>query len=141
MAISIESTRGAIRSLGLNRVSKKQSTSSDRMRVQAMQLLGRWTRLSAGHIALGAGCLCGASFGALQPSDYDEQIVAFLVGRHPRIKAIDHARLDQLLRAIANGAVARDASLTPPECQALLGDVERSLDSFDEVHRTGSKGI
>ncbi|MSQ18740.1 MAG: hypothetical protein EXR39_04090 [Betaproteobacteria bacterium] len=122
-------------------MSKKQSTSSDRMRVQAMQLLGRWTRLSAGHIALGAGCLCGASFGALQPSDYDEQIVAFLVGRHPRIKAIDHARLDQLLRAIANGAVARDASLTPPECQALLGDVERSLDSFDEVHRTGSKGI
>ena len=122
-------------------VSKRQSTASDRMRVQAMQLLGRWTRLSAGHIALGSGCLCGASFGALQPSDYDEQIVAFLLGRHPRIESIDHARLDQLLRAIANGAVARDASLTPAQCHALLEDVERSLDSFDEVHRTGSKGI
>jgi hypothetical protein len=102
-----------------------------------MQLLGRWTRLSQGHIVLGAGCLCGASFGALQPAEYDEQIVAFLVGRHPAINAIDHARLDRLLAAVARGS----ASLTPPQVEALLGDIERSLDSFDAVHRAGTKGI
>jgi hypothetical protein len=137
MSISIESKGWGILFRESNMADQKQSPSSNRVSVKAMQLLGRWTRLSQGHIALGAGCLCGASFGALQPADYDEQIVAFLASRHPAIEAIDHSRLDRLLGAIAKGS----ASLTPQQGLVLLADVERSLDSFDEVHRMGSKGI
>ncbi len=123
------SARNPVRSM----LNKKRSPASSRASLRAIQLLGRWTRLSQGHIALGAGCLCGASFGAMQPSDYDQQIVEFLLGRHPAIASLDHSRLDRLLGVIAKGG----AGLAPRDCVALLDDLERSLDSFDVAHRYG----
>ncbi len=131
--ISIESAGRSVRRPVRSMLKKKHSPASSRASLRAMQLLGRWTRLSQGHIALGAGCLCGASFGAVQPSDYDQQIVEFLRGRHPGVVSIDHSRLDRLLGVIAKGGT----SLPPRECGALLDDLERSLDSFDVAHRVG----
>ena len=90
-------------------------------------------RLSQGHIALGAGCQCGASFGAVQPSDYEQQIVEYLLGKHPAVASIEHSSLDWLLGVIGKGGT----HLTLRECTALLDDLERSVDSFEVVHRVG----
>ena len=61
----------------------------------------RALNLAFGLIA--AVTLCGVSFGAVQPSDYDQQIVEFLLDRHPGVASIDHSRLDRLLGVIAKG--------------------------------------
>ncbi len=115
---------------------KKKSSASDRVSLRAIQLLGKWTRLSQGHIALGAGCLCGASFGSLQPLDYDQQIVEFLLGKHPGFASTNATRLDRLLGAIAKGGTG----CTQQACAALLDDVERSIESFGELHGNPLRG-
>ena len=85
----------------------------------------------------GAGCSCGVGMG-VRLQDFEQQILDYLNDKHGAA-ALERAGYRQgeagsvtaLLRAIATqGAVERAAGEL-----ALLADLERSIDSFDELHR------
>jgi hypothetical protein len=92
--------------------------------VEATRLLGKWTKLAQGHVVFGAGCSCGIGTANLHLADFEPQILDYLKTKHG---AGGFAGVPELLRSIAKGE--GDKQL------ALLADLERSLDSFDELHR------
>jgi hypothetical protein len=95
--------------------------------IEAIRLLGRWRNVASGHMVLAAGCSCGAGTAAVRVQDYEQDILGFLRSRHPR--AAGAADLAALL-----GAIAKQAD---PGDRALLEDLERSIASFEELHRGG----
>jgi len=102
-------------------VAKKQSAA-----VEAARLLGKWTRLAQGHVMLGAGCSCGVGFANLGLRDFEPQILDYLKTKHG---AGGFAGVPDLLRSIVTRKREEKGDL------ALLADLERSLDSFDDLHR------
>ena len=92
--------------------------------LRAVNLLGRWTQLSGRHLAAGAGCSCGAGVASVRLQDYEQQILDYLRERHG---AIVGDSMVELLRKLCRGPTAG--------AKALLADVERSLESFEELHR------
>jgi hypothetical protein len=93
--------------------------------VEATRLLGKWTRLAQGHAFFGGGCSCGLGFASLSLRDFEPQILDYLKTKHG---AGGFAGVPDLLRSIVKEG-EREGQL------ALLADLERSLDSFDELHR------
>ena len=96
--------------------------------VEAVRLLGRWQRLSSGHVMLASGCSCGTDAGALPVKIFERDILDFLYARHGEQP---FATLADLLNAMAR---QRDDAAANKRL-ALLEDLERSIDSFDELHR------
>jgi hypothetical protein len=91
--------------------------------VEATRLLGRWTKLAQGHVMFGAGCSCGAGLVNLRLADFEPQILDYLKARHG---VGGFAGVADLLRSIATTGEGR---------REVLADLERSLDSFEELHR------
>jgi hypothetical protein len=93
--------------------------------VEAIRLLGRWQRVSSGHVVFSAGCSCGAAATSVRVQDYEQDILGFLRGRH----GTGASSIADLLAGIARRSAKTDA--------ALLADLERSIDSFESLHRGG----
>lgn len=93
--------------------------------VEAVRLLGRWTRLAQGHVMFGAGCSCGVGIANLRLADFEPQILEYLNTKHG---IAGFAGVSELLRSIATKGNGSGQPL------ALLADLERSLDSFEELH-------
>src|SRR5882672_3957707 len=105
--------------------------------LEATRLLGKWTKVAQGHVMFGSGCSCGVGVG-VRLEDFEQQILDYLHAKHGAA-AVGQASYEEgkagsvtaLLRAIATqGAVEQPAGQL-----ALLADLERSIDSFDELHR------
>lgn len=94
-----------------------------------MQLLGKWTRLAQGHVLMGSGCSCGMPGASLRIEDFEQQILDYLRGKHQ--DAVTADRVATLLQSIARPSSGDGAAALP-----LLDDLNRTLDSFDELHRT-----
>jgi hypothetical protein len=93
-------------------------------RIKTIELLGRWTRLAQGHLPLGAGCSCGVPAASIRVTDLELDILDYLASRHTSVRGI--GSIAELLRAIASHGVA---------APAILNDLERSLESFEGLHR------
>jgi hypothetical protein len=93
--------------------------------VQALRLLGKWQRVSGGHVVFAAGCSCGAAGTSVRVQDYEQDILGFLRGRH----GTDSPTIVDLLTGVARGGAQTDL--------AMLADLERSIDSFESLHRGG----
>jgi hypothetical protein len=98
------------------------------VRVTALRLLGRWTAIAQGHVALGTGCTCGVASGSLRVQDFEEQILDYLRTKHGpgRVSETD---VGDLLRALAKPGEMPLATM-----RALLEDLERTIDSFEQQH-------
>jgi len=96
--------------------------------LEATRLLGKWTKLAQGHVMFGAGCSCGVGFSNLRLQDFEPQILDYLRTKHGDT---GFATIADLLRAIATDGEGKKTG----EPLALLADLARSLDSFDELHR------
>jgi hypothetical protein len=98
------------------------------VRVTALRLLGRWTAIAQGHVALSTGCTCGVASGNLRVQDFEEQILDYLQSKHGpgRIQA---ASVDALLRTLA-----LPGDLPLAAARSLLQDLERTIDSFEQQH-------
>jgi len=123
-----------------------RSTAARQAAIEATRLLGKWTRIAQGHLSFGIGCSCGMGIVNIQARDFELQILDYLHDKHSRAGAgavLELLReragyrpgvagsITELLRAIATRAPGPEA-----EAQlALLRGLERSIDSFDEVHR------
>jgi hypothetical protein len=92
---------------------------------KAARLLGQWQRVSGGHVAFGGGCSCGAAAISVRVQDYEQDILAFLQGRH----GTQAGSIAGLLREIAQHGATADLR--------ILEDLQRSLDSFESLHRGG----
>jgi hypothetical protein len=94
---------------------------------EATRLLGRWTKLAQGHVMFGSNCSCGVGFANLRLQDFEPQILDYLRTKHD-LSGL--TTITDLLRAIAtqNEGAGEGAQL------ALLADLARSLESFDELH-------
>ena len=90
--------------------------------VTAISLLGKWQRVSAGHMVFAAGCSCGAAATSVRVQDYEQDILAFLRKKH----GVQAASIAELLKSMARSGA-----------RAVLEDLERSLDSFESAHRGG----
>jgi hypothetical protein len=99
-------------------------------RIEALQLLGKWTRLAQGHVVLGGNCSCGLAGGSLPIVDFEQQILDYLNGKYA-YKPGGPGNLGELLRSIA----AQPAGTDSVKWLSLLDDLKRTLDSFDEQHR------
>ncbi|MDH4191851.1 MAG: hypothetical protein OEW21_16815 [Betaproteobacteria bacterium] len=115
--------------------------------VEAMRLLGSWLRVAQGHVSFGARCSCGVatSTGGIAVREFELQILDYLFGKHadPAAEPVlaklrEHAgyragesgSITPLLHAIATKAPEFGAELQ----WALLRDLNRSIESFDELH-------
>lgn len=96
--------------------------------VEATRLLGKWTKLAQGHVMFGGGCSCGVGFANLRLADFEPQILDYLKTKHG---VAGFAGVAELLRSIATQGDAKEQGSR----LALLADLDRSLDSFDELHR------
>lgn len=74
----------------------------------------------------GAGCSCGVGFPNLRLADFEPQILDYLKTKH---EIGDFSAVSDLLRSIARESEGKKDRL------ALLADLSRSLDSFDELHQ------
>ena len=103
-------------------------------RIEALQLLGKWTRLAQGHVLLGGNCSCGFAGGSLPIVDFEQQILDYLDGKYAYERG-SAGSLGELLRSIA----AQPASTDPGRWLSLLDDLKRTFESFDEVHRAAPR--
>jgi len=90
---------------------------------EAIRLLGKWQRVSGGHVVFAAGCSCGAAATSVRVQDYEQEILAFLKGRH----GTEAGSIRELLTRVAKSG----------KTLSVLEDLERSIDSFESVHRRG----
>ena len=101
--------------------------------LEALRLLGLWTRLAQGHISLSAaqGCLCGAAFGSVQVIDFERDIIDFLRGRHALASALltDETTVNALLRELARAKATIELPVAVRS--ALLVDLATSIGSFE----------
>ena len=116
-------------------------------RVEALQLLGKWASLGRAHVLMGASCSCGLGGASQRVEEFEQQILDYLGGKHGAAgnDAVTHllrepggyqpgksGSLGAVLRAIATQPASGDSS----QWILLLDDVKRTLDSFDELHRS-----
>jgi len=82
-------------------------------------------KLAQGHVMFGAGCSCGLGVG-LGLADFEPQILDYLRTKHG---IGEFPGVPDLLRSIVKEGDGKGERL------ALLADLSRSLESFDELHR------
>jgi hypothetical protein len=95
--------------------------------VEALRLLGKWQRVSSGHVVFSAGCSCGAAATSVRVQDYEQDILAFLQQK----RSARAASIAELLTGIARQGARGDLP--------ILEDLERSIDSFESLHRAGGR--
>ena len=115
-------------------------------RIEAAQLLGKWTSLAQGHVFMGGNCSCGVSGGSLRIDEFEQQILDYLDGK---LAASGNAVVAQFLCERAGYERGKSGSLSAllrsitadagkaqaAEWLSLLDDLKRTLESFEEVHR------
>jgi hypothetical protein len=114
--------------------------------LEATRLLGKWAKLSQGHMLFAAGCSCGAGPGNVRLEDFEQQILDYLDAKY---RAAGDAAVFELLReragyrsgesgsvvALLRSIAAPSPNSRPSGSLALLVDLGRSLESFEELHR------
>ena len=115
--------------------------------IKAMTLLGRWSRMAQGHIAFGGGCNCCGEFGNLQVADMEQHILDYLDTKYRTAKVTGVGELLAQRAGYRNGASGSipdllkalstpgELPLTTDQQTSLLADLERSIDSLDEMLR------
>jgi hypothetical protein len=109
-----------------------------------------WTRVSRQHLTAGAGCSCGIGGLMIQASDFELDIVEFLIndarkeglaGLQAFIEAVaargpDRYSLTDLLKAL--GTTDHPAAPTTADVQFALGRLRKTLSSMESAH-SGSR--
>ena len=108
------------------------------IRFEAAQLLGKWTSLARGHVVMGGNCSCGVGGASVRVEEFEQQILDYLESAFGRggNAAIGEAirksgSVGALLRSITADASTRSAEWLP-----VLDAVNRTLESFEQAHRT-----
>ena len=116
--------------------------------IEAMQLLGRWTRVAQGHIAFGSGCACGgADFCNLQAKDMEQHVLDYVDGKYRKREDFaicellersgyrkgEAGSIAEFLRLLATGERGIPDALQ----REVIADFARSVESLDQAMRGG----
>lgn len=109
--------------------------------LQAMQLLGKWTRVAQGHISMGMGCACAGGMEGVPASDLEINIldylyqkygpsspVAKLMREHAGYQEFTSGRLTDLLKAVATKPLIQELA------RQLMSDLAKTIESFEAMH-------
>jgi hypothetical protein len=113
---------------------------------QARELAEMWSRVSRQHLTAGAGCSCGIGGLMLQASDFELDIVEFVIndarkeklaGLEAFIDAVaargpDRYSLSDLLKAI--GSADHPTTPSSADLQFALDRLRKTLSSMDANH-------
>jgi hypothetical protein len=115
--------------------------------LKAMSLLGRWGRVAQGHVAFGGGCSCGGGMGPIHMSEMEMHVLDYLAAKYLSNAAVQSLLVDvagykpneagnlgEVLKAMATRSAG---AVTTEDQLSLLADLERSIDSLDEITRGG----
>ena len=115
--------------------------------LKAMSLLGRWGRVAQGHVAFGGGCSCGGGMGPIHMSEMEMHVMDYLAAKYADnatvqelltgvagYKPNEAGSLGEVLKAIATGAAG---TVKTEDQVSILADLERSIESLDEITRGG----
>jgi hypothetical protein len=115
---------------------------------EARALLDLWRAMSATHVSLGANCACGMGGVTLQLSDFEQDIVEFVLGHAERTRRDDVTRFVHAhARNVATGgwnvavlltavAAAREQQTDTAVCEFVLEKLGKTLRSFARLHGT-----
>lgn len=92
--------------------------------VEALRLLGAWRRIAQGHVALAVGCSCGVGVSNLRVTDFEQDILEFLYGKHGS-EWRSESVTDLLTKISKNGGTS---------ATGLLADLQGSIESFEQQH-------
>ena len=114
------------------------------VRIEAAQLLGKWTSLARGHVVMGGNCSCGLGSPSLQVQEFEEQILDYLhsaygardacIARGLRERAGFEPGKGGSLSALLR-SIAADAQPQSPEWLSVMDGLKRTLESFEQAHR------
>ena len=105
--------------------------------------------MAQGQIGYGGGCACCVGFDNVQVKDMEQHILDYLASKYRAAGAqglcallaeragyrqSESGSISELLRAIATQA---DKSIPESEQLSMLADLGRSIESLDEMVRTG----
>jgi hypothetical protein len=96
--------------------------------IEAIRLLGKWQQLASGHVVIASGCSCGTDVGALPVKGFERDILDYLYAQH------GDRPFGTIAEMLISMAKQRDEAGANRQL-ALLGDLERSIESFAELHR------
>jgi hypothetical protein len=125
------------------------SLDQTRRQKQAQDLIESWGRVSRQHMSAGAGCGCGFGGLILQASDFELDIVEFLIndarkdgmaGVEAFVNAVarrgaESYSLSALLQAISDAEVS--ATANPDELEFAIERLTRTLSSMEKSHSKG----
>ncbi|VVE11330.1 hypothetical protein PHO31112_02638 [Pandoraea horticolens] len=119
---------------------------ADDLNARASALLDLWSALALNHVALGGACACGAGGVSLRLDDFELDIVDYLQDcgercevaeiaawfrRRPGAAASGPQPLRQLLEDV------QEARIQQPVADWIVSRLERTLNSFAELHGSG----
>ncbi|MSQ53632.1 MAG: hypothetical protein EXR28_17345 [Betaproteobacteria bacterium] len=115
--------------------------------LKALSLLGRWGRVALGHVAFGGGCSCAGGMGPIHMSEMEMHVMDYLAAKYSDNSAIQSLLIERggykpneagSIGEVLNAIATRAAGAVKPEDQiAMLADLERSIESLDEITRGG----
>ena len=123
---------------------RKQRAEERNIRIEAAQLLGKWTSLARGHVVMGGNCSCGLGSPSVRVEEFEEQILDYLdsafgardasiAGGLRERAGYERGKggsLSALLRSIT-----ADAQPQSPEWLSVMDGLKRTLESFEQAHR------
>ena len=107
---------------------RRETAAATSPAVEAIRLLGKWQKLASGHVVLAYGCSCGTDVGALPVKGFERDILDYLYARYGDKS---FGTIAEMLSSMAKQG--DEGSADQP--MALLRDLERSIESFSELHR------
>src|SRR5688572_510506 len=122
--------RSSRRSVGLDKAAHARGLAE-----RARSLRAAWNRLTQHHVIVGAACSCGGTAGHIQRAEIEDGLIAYLRAKYPDAAQIldpDQSQtltVDVLLERLAGRLLANAAAM------ALLLDIERTLESVDDLRR------
>jgi hypothetical protein len=121
--------------------------SSEQRRGEARDLASLWGRISRQHLTAGQGCACGFGGMMLQASDFELDIVEFVIndarkaglsGVETFIDTVAKRGPDKYSLPALFDAIAKDSPLQPGggEVDFALGRLRTTLTSIENAHNT-----
>jgi hypothetical protein len=119
----------------------------EQRRGEARDLASLWSRISRQHLSAGQGCSCGFGGMMLQASDFELDIVEFVIndarkaglsGVEVFIDSVAKRGADQYSLPALLDAIAKDSPLQPggEEVDFALGRLRTTLTSIEDAHNS-----
>lgn len=115
--------------------------------LEAIALLDMWRSMAATHVSLGSNCACGMGGVSLQLSDFEEDLIDFVLGRAERERRSDVTTFvnayalnestgqPSVTRLLMAASTAQPApSGTTQTAQFVVDSLSKTIRSFARLH-------